>query len=344
MASVNQNPSRKSSNTRSLQSATAKPTAALDTSTRVMTPENIAFEYQLAGPFRRIVAYVADILISLVGFGVFAVVVWIGFLFLFDNSFVADELWGLLAFLTLVSWFLVYWFYGAIAETYMNGQTFGKRMSSLRVMTTDGHAIDGVQATLRNFFRLLDMAPVASVPAMLGAIPDEGGFALPTCLIGLIAMTINKRYQRIGDMVAGTMVIHEEPRVLTKLAEFSDPRVAALAEHIPPSFVVSANLSRTISEYVDGRRYVAPQRASEIAAHLAQPLMQRFGIPASTDSDLLVCALYYRTFAGQPSDDEPSKTERKPSSTIESPIQATVRATAPPATAPTVTTTAEDAQ
>jgi len=309
-----------------------------------MTPENIAFEYQLAGPFRRIVAYVADILISLVGFGIFAFVVWIGFLFLFDNSSVGDELWGFLAFATLVSWFLVYWFYGAIAETYMNGQTFGKRMSGLRVMTTDGHAIDGVQATLRNFFRLLDMAPVASVPAMLGAIPEENGLGIPTCLIGLIVMTINKRYQRIGDLVAGTMVIHEEPRMLAKLAEFSDPRVAALSEHIPPSFVVSAKLSRTISEYVDGRRHVAPQRASEIAAHLARPLMQRLGIPADTDADLLVCALYYRTFAGQPSGNEPSKAERKLLQRTESSTHADLGTTAPPVTTQTVSVTAEEVE
>ncbi len=277
---------------------------ALDTATRVMTPENIAFEYQLAGPFRRIVAYVADILISLVGFGIVAFIVWIGFLFLFSNTFIADEFWGLLAFLTLVSWFLIYWFYGAVTETYLNGQTFGKRICGLRVMTIDGHAIDGVQATLRNFFRLLDMAPVASVPAMLGGISEESVLAIPTCLIGLIAMTINKRYQRIGDMVAGTMVIHEEPRMLTKLNQFSDPRVASLAELIPPVFVVSAKLSRTVSEYVDGRQHLAPQRANEIASHVARPLLHKFGIPGNTDADLFLCALYYRTFAEELSDDE----------------------------------------
>lgn len=302
MASVNLN----STETRKPAPLASPPVIppALDTATRVMTPENIAFEYQLAGPFRRIVAYVADILISLVGFGIAAFIVWMGFLFLFGDTFIGNELWGLLAFLTLVSWFLIYWFYGAITETYLNGQTFGKRMCGLRVMTVDGHAIDGVQATLRNFFRLLDMAPVASVPAMLGGISDGGGLAIPTCLIGLIAMTINKRYQRIGDMVAGTMVIHEEPRMLTKLNEFSDPRVASLAELIPPSFVVSAQFSRTISEYVDGRPHLAPQRANEIAVHVAQPLLQRFGIPANTDADLFLCALYYRTFAEKSSDED----------------------------------------
>ena len=303
MASVNLKNNRKSSTSLSPPPTAAPP--ALDTATRVMTPENIAFEYQLAGPFRRIVAYVADILISLVGFGLVVIVMWILFLFLLNGTFFGDEILGLLGFLTFVAWFLVYWFYGAITETYLNGQTLGKRICDLRVMTVDGHAIDGVQATLRNFFRLLDMAPVASVPAMLGNLSDGASFfSIPTCLIGLIAMTINKRYQRIGDMVAGTMVIHEEPRTLTKLSEFSDPRVASLAELIPPSFVAPAKLSRAVSEYVDSRGRLAPQRANEIAIHVAQPLLQRFSIPANTDADLFLCALYYRTFAGQSSDDE----------------------------------------
>ena len=336
MASVNLNSAQKPTRVSSLPPPPAV-APALDTATRVMTPENIAFEYQLAGPFRRIVAYVADILISLVGFGMVAFAVWMGFLFLFDNTFVADELWGLLAFMTLVLWFLIYWFYGAVAETYMNGQTFGKRICGLRVMTVDGHAIDGVQATLRNFFRLLDMAPPASIPASLGAVSAEPlGLAflldiMPTCLIGLIAMTINKRYQRIGDMVAGTMVIHEEPRRLSKVAEFSDPRVASLAELIPPTFVVSAKLSRAISEYVDSRAKLAPQQANEIAVHVARPLLQRFGIPTNTDADLFVCALYFRTFAGQPSDDEPTP-------------QPTAEPIAQGLTAKTVVVTAEEAQ
>ena len=342
MASVNLNSARKPPRDSSLP-ATPAARPALDTATRVMTPENIAFEYQLAGPFRRIVAYVADILISLVGFGIMLFAIWMGFLFLIGNSFVSNELWGLLAFMTLVSWFLIYWFYGAVAETYLNGQTFGKRICSLRVMTVDGHAIDGVQATLRNFFRLLDMAPVASIPALLGSVSDEFGLITPTCLIGLIAMTINKRYQRIGDMVAGTMVIHEEPRTLNKLAEFSDPRVASLAELIPPTFVLSANLSRAISEYADSRRKLAPQRANEIAVHVAQPLLNRFGIPASTDADLFVCALYYRTFAGQPSNDEPTKSEPTPSEQIEPTPQSAAEPADQLSAAKTVVVTAEEA-
>ena len=47
-------------------------------------------------------------------------------------------------------------------ETYYNGRTFGKMTAGLRVISTDGQAIDGVQATLRNFFRWIDLMPVVT--------------------------------------------------------------------------------------------------------------------------------------------------------------------------------------
>ena len=59
--------------------------------------------------------------------------------------------------LVLVGFFVVYWFYGAYMETRVNGQALGKRLCGIRVISVDGHAIDGVQATLRNFFRFLDI-------------------------------------------------------------------------------------------------------------------------------------------------------------------------------------------
>ena len=139
------------------------------------------------------------------------------------------------------------------------------------------------------------------------------------------------------------MVIHEEPRRLTKLAEFSDPRVASLAELIPPSFVVSAKLSQAISEYADSRRHLAPQRANEIAVHFAQPLLQRFGIPTNTDADLFVCALYYRTFVEQTPDVESTKTKLENPQPDEALPQAATEPTLPTIASKTVEITAEEA-
>lgn len=274
----------------------------LDTTMKVTTPENISFHYQITGPFRRVFAYGLDLLFSLGGY--FGLVFLVYMLFLFailplagmvGGAPLVEAVMGVLAGLISIGYFLVYWFYGAYMETYFNGQTLGKRITNMRVISTDGHAIDGVQATLRNFFRLLDIMPFVSF-TVLFQLEEQFPGGLPTCLIGLVIMTFSKNFQRVGDLVAGTVVVTEEQKRRPNLATFLDDRVPQLAELIPTSFVAPPSMSRVIAEYVDQRKYLPFQRASEIASHLAVPLMEKLGIQSDTDHDLFLCAFYYKTF------------------------------------------------
>jgi len=189
-------------------------------------------------------------------------------------------------------------------EAQYNGQTLGKRLTKMRVITTDGHAIDGVQATLRNFFRFLDVMPMVSVGTLFMIEPTDTQMdqilyfpLIPTGLFGLIMMTVSRKYQRVGDLVANTVVVNEELKRLPNLATFTDERVPQLAELIPTSFVVPPTMAKTIADYVDRRKFLPYQRASEIASHLARPLLEKFGIPLDTDHDLFLCALYHKTFS-----------------------------------------------
>jgi uncharacterized RDD family membrane protein YckC len=282
--------------------ATPRLNVALDTTMRVTTPENISFHYQVTGPFRRVFAYGLDLLISLGSYGAFVLLVyllfWLAILPLasrFGNAAFIEALMGMLGGMVLVGYFVVYWFYGAYMETYFNGQTLGKRITNMRVISTNGHAIDGVQAILRNFFRLLDIGPYAPLAAMFQMDQQLPGF-LPTCLFGVLVMTLNRKFQRIGDLVAGTVVVNEDLKQRPNLATFLDERVPQLAELIPTSFVVPASMAGTVADYVDQRKFLPFQRASEIAAHLAVPLMEKMGIAHDTDKDLFLCALYYKTF------------------------------------------------
>lgn len=285
----------------------------LDTTMRVTTPENISFQYQLAGPFRRIFAYFFDIVISMGAYAIFCIAIYLLFIFLgglltaftggAGGAAIIETILGFLGGFQSIGWFVVYWFYGAYMEARFNGQTLGKRITKMRVITTDGHAIDGVQATLRNFFRFLDLMPLISISALFATEPTDTQMdqilnapLIPTCLFGLIVMTLSKKYQRVGDLVANTVVVNEEQKRQPNLATFMDERVPMLAELIPTSFVVPASMARTIADYVDQRKYLPFQRASEIASHLANPLMEQFGIPADTDDDLFLCALYHKTF------------------------------------------------
>lgn len=295
-----------------------KESKVLDTTMRVKTPENISFEYQLAGPFRRIFAYFFDIGISLGGYLILVVFIYVlvSIVILpisarFGGGPLVQAIMGILGGMVSVGWFIVLWFYGAFMEARFNGQTLGKRITKMRVIATDGHAIDGVQATLRNFFRLLDVMPAVSIAGVFAIELSDSPVdpiltapLLPTCLFGLIVMTLSRRYQRVGDLVANTVVVNEEQKRMPNLATFLDERVPRLAELIPNGFVVPASMARSVADYVDQRKYLPFQRASEIAGHLAIPLMEKFGMPRDTDHDLFICSLYYKTFVSEQADDD----------------------------------------
>jgi uncharacterized RDD family membrane protein YckC len=250
--------------------------AQIDSIIRVVTPENIAFEYRLAGPFRRLPALIFDWVICAASFFVFTIVVAL------TIGMVSG---GLAVAIFVVASFAIQWFYGGLFETFMNGQTPGKRLTGIRVLTTEGQPINGMQAIMRNLFRGADLFP-----------------GLP-CL-GLIVMTLNSRSQRLGDLVSGTIVVVEQNSWLTGVARLEDPRAIQLAGYLPPNFVVSRPLARALATYVERRRFFSPLRRREVAKHLGEPLLVQFGLPADTSYDLLLCALYYRTFIADRSEDE----------------------------------------
>ncbi len=272
----------------------------LDNQVRVSTPENVSFQYETVGPARRLMAYLLDVGFTLVAFCLVAAatVLLFGFLNnLLRGTTLAStlDLLGQLALMFfLIGAFLSLWFYGAFMEAMYNGQTFGKMLSGIRVISSNGSAIDATQATLRNFFRLLDVSPFLPLSLVLG--PDAAGTWIPLFGFGLLSMTISRKYQRLGDLVSGTMVVSESRKWTHGLADFEDPRVAELATALPLDSSLSPSLARALAEYVDGRRFLPYQRANEVAAHIARPLINHFGLPHDTNYDLLVCALYYQSF------------------------------------------------
>ena len=123
-------------------------------------------------------------------------------------------------------------------------------------------------------------------------------------MAGLLTMTMNRRFQRLGDLVCGTMVVIEERHWLTGVAKLEDPRAAQLAEYLPADFRVSRSLAQSLATYVERRRFFSAARRREVARHLAEPLLEQFGMRRDTSHDLLLCALYYRTFVADRAADE----------------------------------------
>ncbi|QDV22346.1 RDD family protein [Aureliella helgolandensis] len=259
----------------------------LDCHVRVITPENIEFEYALAGPFQRLPAFAFDFAIRVVAF--FALVFLMALtsgLFSINSS--------LVSIVALLLFFFLSWFYGIYFETRFNGRTIGKMVFRLRVISTDGRPINGAQAALRNLLRLADMCVLLSLQIFDPEAPPA--FLIPTMSVGLVVMTLSPKLQRLGDLAAGTLVVSEQRRSTPLVLQPEDLRAFGLAELIPANYVVSSSLAQTTGTYMENRRRLSPARRDEVAKHLAEPLLAQFGMLNTTSPDLLMCALYVRTF------------------------------------------------
>lgn len=154
----------------------------------INTPENVAFGYQVAGIGSRFLATLVDTLIIFF----LQVVVMVAYSVII-NVLDADpsssgSAW-VAAIMGLVI-FLFYWGYYVFFEMLWNGQTPGKRWTGLRVIRADGTPITLSESFIRNLTRLVDF-----LPAAYG--------------VGIITMFIDKQSRRLGDLAAGTLVVHD---------------------------------------------------------------------------------------------------------------------------------------
>ncbi len=248
----------------------ASPLPPLDTTVEIVTPENIAFRYRLAGPFRRLPAFLIDVVIQVA----VGVVVAIGATLILGA--VGLPAVGLA--MAMVFYFVLFWLYGGLFETFWNGQTPGKRLLGIRVLTLDGQPVNALQAILRNVLRIVDAQPLCFFQ------------------VGLWSAAMTNRFQRLGDLASGTMVVVEEKGWLPGVTRIGAAEAVRLGALIPANFQASRSLGLALAAYVQRRTAFSPGRRLEIARHVAEPLRQRFQLPAGTDLDMLLCALYQRAF------------------------------------------------
>jgi uncharacterized RDD family membrane protein YckC len=162
-----------------------------DSKLTISTPEQVALEFQLAGIGSRFMAFLVDSLIEGVAFLVLGIALFLAGLSLSLRAASASN-WAV-ALLVLVG-FTLYWGYFAIFEALWGGQTPGKRLVGIRVVKDSGRAIQPSEAVSRNLLRVIDQLPGIYV-------------------FGLISILVSKERKRIGDFVAGTVVVHEKGAV-----------------------------------------------------------------------------------------------------------------------------------
>jgi len=242
----------------------------LDTTARLVTPERVQFLYPVAGPFRRSAAYLVDLL-------VLGILATLGFFLSSALTLGSDAATGP----ALAILFGLVWGYGAVCEGLFNGQTVGKRLAGLRVVSVQGVPITGTQAALRN---------------LIGAVDGPFPFLY---LPGLSSMLLTSRFQRLGDLAAGTMVVVEGSAPTSAMPRVDAAALGGLLPYLPLRVAAGSELARALSDYVRRRPRFGPDRLEEIARPLALMLRARHPLPESASSDAVLCAFYHRLFLGE---------------------------------------------
>jgi uncharacterized RDD family membrane protein YckC len=157
---------------------------------KIDTPEQIALELPIAGIGSRFLAMAVDTLIQAALYLIVALIAILSFplgssVFTFLPKLVGPAM-------AIFVGFAVYWGYFAIFEIIWSGQTPGKRFTGIRVIKESGRPINAFEAVGRNLMRAVD-----GLPGIYG--------------VGVVCMMCNQQSRRLGDFVAGTVVVHERP-------------------------------------------------------------------------------------------------------------------------------------
>ena len=150
------------------------------------TPEQVPLEFVLAGIGSRFMATFLDMLIQT---ALYVVLFFIAFGLLALGDFSKTRSMWVIAIWSFVA-FCIYWGYYAAFEIFWQGQTPGKRWAGIRVIKESGRPISAYEAITRNLMRVVDL------------FPGFYGF-------GVVTMMLNRKNRRLGDFVAGTIVVHE---------------------------------------------------------------------------------------------------------------------------------------
>ncbi len=199
----------------------------MDTTRAYATPEGIVLQLRLAGPTARACAWAIDFGIRL---ALYMVIMMIGAFF-----------GGLGMAAILIGMFLVEWFYPVGFEVH-SGATPGKKAMGLQVIHDNGTPISLPSSLIRNLLLTADFMPL-----MYGA--------------GLLTMLSNRRFQRLGDLAAGTLVVYREKRE-------QRPEIPS-AQSLPPPPDFNVDELRHLLDFAERSEQLSPERRSELASLLS---------------------------------------------------------------------------
>jgi uncharacterized RDD family membrane protein YckC len=244
----------------------------IDTTETVDTPERVDFRFRLAGPGQRAAAYAIDLVLQMMIVAAAAI-----FAALLSVLPAGSEMGMGMVLLVM---FITSWLYGAAFETALGGRTPGKWALELRVVKVDGAPARFPDFLLRNLVRAADMLPVLQV----NLVP------VYTFGLGVLVMAFDPKMRRLGDWVAGTVVIAENKWSMLESVRIEPPVSEEERRALPPRVDLRPEELEVIEAFLRRRRSLSPERADELASHFAPALRRRTGIEASSDERVLALA------------------------------------------------------
>lgn len=240
----------------------------------LMTPEQVEVRFELAGIGSRFIALLLDSLWQ-------GLVIGLIILVLFSYGIASRPDISSFGGMMLVVLFILVIFvitngYFLYFEATKNGQTPGKKSVGIRVILDSGHPVDFRGALIRNVMRLVDM-----LPGMYG--------------VGIVSAFFSPQYRRLGDYVAGTMVVkvgnaasvmnaHPQPTAESE-AVSSQHQSLLPPEAMPLITSIQKDEYRTIRHFLDRRAELEIPVAQDLAVKIAKPVAQRLQIDASQLAD-----------------------------------------------------------
>jgi uncharacterized RDD family membrane protein YckC len=213
-------------------------TERLDTLVRVETPEGITLPLRSAGILPRAHAFLIDGLIRIV--------------LLIVAEMLLSFLGGVGGGLFMVYLFLQEWFDPVLFELMPRGATPGKRAAGLRVVMDDGMPVTLQASLLRNLLRVVDFLPLAYAA-------------------GVLSMLWRSDFKRLGDVVAGTRVVHDR--------QVSLHGTPVAAEPHSPVAAMTAEQQAAVVDWALRTPRLTAARAEELAALAASALREGTGTP-----------------------------------------------------------------
>ncbi len=184
----------------------------------IETPELVTIDMPVAGLGSRFFALLVDYLI----WAAFFLAIGIFFSVVHPSMAVFSKLgekWSVA--LVTFGVFLFYWGYFTLFEAFWDGRTPGKRAAKIRVIQRTGQGIGLFEAMIRNLLRLIDQIPSIYV-------------------VGVISILVTRQQQRLGDLAAGTLVVHDRGK-LTEAISSTRTFTSGLFETAPAAEKSIAN-------------------------------------------------------------------------------------------------------